>query len=109
MLSVWCANCHNLNIGASMEVADNWRSKSHVDRTHPVPLVDPEVVDCIDCHGGQSADSLDFPHSGSPVSTKLLGEDINVLEDPLDMDSWNPNNKTIDGICLRCHDTGVSY
>jgi hypothetical protein len=39
----------------------------------------------------------------------LLREGINVLEAPLDMDSWNPNDKTIDAICLRCHDTGIAH
>jgi hypothetical protein len=108
LLSVWCANCHNLNIGAAMEVETAWRGKSHVDRTHPVPLVTPDTIDCADCHGAQSADFADFPHSGSSASTKLLGADYDVTTGTVD--AWDPNaNKHLDMICLRCHDTGIAY
>lgn len=106
-LSVWCANCHNLQLGASGAVADNWRSKTHADRTHPVPMVDPEPIDCADCHMAAFEEG-DFPHSGDASSTKLLGESYDVTTGTVD--AWEPNqNKHTDMICLRCHETGINY
>ena len=106
-LSVWCANCHNLNIGSVESVAPNWRSKSHSDRTHPVPLASPDEIDCADCHQA-SAEEGDFPHSGNPVSTKLLGESYRV--DTGTVNQWDPvANEHLNFVCLRCHATGVDY
>jgi hypothetical protein len=106
-LSVWCANCHNLQLGASTAVAVNWRSVQHSDRTHPVPMVDPDTIDCADCHLS-SAEEGDFPHSGNPISTKLLGADYRV--DTGSVNAWNPDaNEHLNFVCLRCHTTGINY
>lgn len=48
-LSVWCADCHNLNIGSYETVTGggNWRSaQMHSDRTHTVPA----RLECWSCH-----------------------------------------------------------
>ena len=104
-LSVWCANCHNLELGAATAVAPNWRSVQHSDRTHPVPMVDPDTIDCASCH--LSYDDGDFPHSGDAGSTKLLGVDYNVVESGV----WDPvANEHLNQVCLECHDqVGLSY
>lgn len=101
-LSVWCANCHNLNIGASKAVADNWRSKSHTDRTHPVPATTEEKgdIDCWNCHQAKFEEG-DFPHSGNPDSTKILGQSYAVTDT---VNGWDPvANEHLNQICMRCH------
>ncbi len=50
-MSVWCADCHNLNIGAEAVTAGNTElglQRSHADRTHPVP--GSRVIQCYSCH-----------------------------------------------------------
>ena len=50
-LSVWCADCHNLNIGHydSISGGGNFRSAAmHSDRTHTVP----GRLECWNCHSG---------------------------------------------------------
>ena len=55
-LSVWCADCHNLNIGywSEPEGADPmlFGFKSHAERTHPVPYVGATAGagQCYSCH-----------------------------------------------------------
>ena len=101
-MSVWCADCHNLNIGAPGQWAGTTElgtAKMHGDRTHPVPA--SRTFQCYSCHrsglgtGGTScerchygphvydddsraaADFLgrptDFPHAGANDEYKLLG------------------------------------
>ncbi|MDH4139805.1 MAG: hypothetical protein OEV43_04470, partial [Coriobacteriia bacterium] len=54
-LSVWCADCHNLNIGYSKRL-DNPELgfKAHTERTHPVPMVGGHEGpgQCYTCHRG---------------------------------------------------------
>ena len=52
-LSVWCADCHNLNIGGSYVLADvELGFKAHTERTHPVPYVGAfsGPGQCYSCH-----------------------------------------------------------
>jgi hypothetical protein len=55
-LSVWCADCHNLNIGywSEPEGADPmlFGFKSHADRTHPAPYAGAYngPAQCYSCH-----------------------------------------------------------
>ena len=61
-LAVWCADCHNLNIGYPIkdlgQGANNnlFGKYSHVDRTHPVPYMQASTLgganapDCYSCH-----------------------------------------------------------
>jgi hypothetical protein len=102
-LSVWCADCHNLNIGArGVETGDSELgfSKAHAERTHPVPA--SRGFQCYSCHrSGLGANSpggcnrchynnqnypidaaasvnefgrpSDFPHAGADDEIKLLG------------------------------------
>jgi len=60
-LAVWCADCHNLNIGYPVkdlgQGANNtlFGKYSHVDRTHPVPYMQAgtganSAPDCYSCH-----------------------------------------------------------
>ncbi len=52
-LSVWCADCHNLNIGGSYELADvELGFKAHTERTHPAPYVGAfsGPGQCYSCH-----------------------------------------------------------
>jgi hypothetical protein len=54
-LSVWCADCHNLNIGGSFELADvELGFKAHTERTHPAPFVGAfnGPGQCYTCHRG---------------------------------------------------------
>lgn len=51
--SVWCADCHNLNIGYSFTLADpELGFKAHTERTHPVPYVGGHggPGQCYSCH-----------------------------------------------------------
>jgi hypothetical protein len=69
-ISVWCADCHNLNIGHFEDVEEsNFSSnKYHSDRTHTVPYVGKydsfnngtqPRLECYSCHiGGET--TLDF-------------------------------------------------
>lgn len=52
-LSVWCADCHNLNIGGGpQEVGPELGFKAHTERTHPVPYVGAfrGPGQCYSCH-----------------------------------------------------------
>jgi len=52
-LSVWCADCHNLNIGYSKKVSNSELGfKAHTERTHPVPYVGGHggPGQCYSCH-----------------------------------------------------------
>jgi len=70
-------------------------------------MVDPDTIDCADCHLA-SAEEGDFPHSGNPISTKLLGEDYRV--DTGSINAWDPvGNEHLNFVCLRCHTTGINY
>jgi len=99
-LSVWCADCHNLNIGSGYTQAEGGEpeaGRAHSDRTHTVPGVaafggGSGGSQCYSCHrndlGRASGCSRchytpetyrlqiagsDFPHSGSDDSRALLG------------------------------------
>ena len=49
-LSVWCADCHNLNIGTNITTGDSELGffKAHAERTHPVPA--SRSLQCYGCH-----------------------------------------------------------
>ncbi|MDP2182990.1 MAG: hypothetical protein Q8K99_10540 [Actinomycetota bacterium] len=51
-LSVWCADCHNLNIGGSTSLAPELGFKAHTERTHPAPYVGAfrGPGQCYSCH-----------------------------------------------------------
>ncbi|MBS3956096.1 MAG: hypothetical protein KGZ40_00975 [Clostridiales bacterium] len=52
-LSVWCADCHNLNIGSSSAVPSQFGGEMHGDRTHPVPYTGTSSggpAQCYSCH-----------------------------------------------------------
>jgi len=100
-LSIWCGDCHNLNIGSNTEIPVELGLRSHAERTHPVPFA--HGGQCYSCHqAGQDGVSLvgtvasnvgtgcnrchypsssyntyksgtDFPHSSGTDSIKLLG------------------------------------
>jgi len=101
-LSVWCADCHNLNIGGTSQLVGTEELgffTSHAERTHPVPSNaafggSTGGFQCYSCHRNDldygtgcnmchySAASYrarvesvgsDFPHSGSGDGYKLLG------------------------------------
>ncbi len=100
-LAVWCADCHNLNIGyPNKSVGTTFGDRSHVARTHPVPYMQaglggnngagceschvtdmqPNAGNCgARCHIAPSGYKVerglsDYPHSGNEGSTKLLGD-----------------------------------
>ncbi|MDI6715747.1 MAG: cytochrome c3 family protein [Actinomycetota bacterium] len=103
-LSVWCADCHNLNIGYWVDVGTLFGGHLHTGRTHPAPYIVTAFPDdapqCYSCHvadmypaGGSTASCAntchllpsgykrmaaysDFPHSGDDGSTKLLGNTV---------------------------------
>ena len=101
-MSVWCADCHNLNIGAPAVLAGNTElgtQRMHAERTHPVPA--SRTFQCYSCHrsglgtGGTGCERChygpplyrtdaaaatdflgrptDFPHAGANDEYKLLG------------------------------------
>jgi hypothetical protein len=102
-LSIWCADCHNLNIGGTTNVPVELGLRSHAERTHPAPFAHggqcyschqsdlPTAHDgvnanggpnlgtsCSRCHYGTSnyntdVVASDFPHSGTADNIKLLG------------------------------------
>jgi hypothetical protein len=101
-LSIWCGDCHNLNIGGATNVPVELGLRSHAERTHPAPFAhggqcyschqsDLATADGLNVRGGPnlgascsrchySASSYvtdvvtsDFPHSGTPDNIKLLG------------------------------------
>jgi len=52
-LSVWCADCHNLNVGGAVPLADpELGFKAHTERTHPAPFVGAfnGPGQCYSCH-----------------------------------------------------------
>lgn len=51
-LSVWCADCHNLNVGYFQAVEPQFGNMSHADRTHPAPFVGAGTGpgQCYSCH-----------------------------------------------------------
>ncbi len=72
-LSVWCADCHNLNIGYFRDVAAELGGKSHADRTHPAPFVGANdgPGQCYTCHRndmptyGEAGYNCNICHLGS--------------------------------------------
>ncbi len=136
-LSVWCADCHNLNIGASTQVGDSELGffKAHAERTHPVPAT--RGFQCYSCHradlgyggtggactmchyypGNYKNDHVtsDFPHAGNDQSVKLLGSFSLESAPPAAGGNWTMNYvettitaNNLDAVCLRCHsDQGV--
>ncbi len=120
-LSVWCADCHNLNIGYYERIGEpNFRGgkngEYHSDRTHSAggriecwnchntSLVTQSSnytgVGCAKCHWYNNGATIyntynagsDFPHAGATTSTKLLADDYDASTEHLDF------------ICIRCHD-----
>ena len=51
-LSVWCADCHNLNIGYWEETSAEFGGKLHGERTHPAPYTGAYngPAQCYSCH-----------------------------------------------------------
>ncbi|HSV92359.1 MAG TPA: hypothetical protein VLH81_04755, partial [Desulfobacterales bacterium] len=100
-LTVWCADCHNLNIGGGpTRLGDSELGyfPVHAERTHPVPSIAAVAgaqtggFQCYSCHRGDldygvacsachytpvryriAAPTADFPHADSDQSFKLLG------------------------------------
>lgn len=100
-LSIWCADCHNLNVGTTAELGeaglDELGFHAHAERTHPVPYAHggqcyschrndlggastgfPNATSCSRCHYSWSTyrtdhATSDFPHSGNDAGFKLLG------------------------------------
>jgi len=109
-LSVWCADCHNLNIGGTAQEiggAELGFSVAHAERTHPVPSNaafggTTGGFQCYSCHRadldyGSSCNmchysaasyrarvasvGTDFPHAGTEDGYKLLGNYSWATED----------------------------
>ena len=107
-LSVWCADCHNLNIGGKVEDdSTGVLFTVHSERTHPVPGAGYSATggfQCYSCHRNDLSYGVacsmchyspsdyradvewlpvdsDFPHAGSDNSYKLLG-DFSIELDP---------------------------
>jgi hypothetical protein len=100
-LTVWCADCHNLNIGGGpTQLGDSELGyfPMHAERTHPVPSIAAVAgsltggFQCYSCHRADldygtacsachytparyriAAPASDFPHADSDQSYKLLG------------------------------------
>ncbi len=75
-LSVWCADCHNLNIGgADMLENEELGFKAHTERTHPAPFVGAYTGpgQCYSCHRsdglapvmGGTYDGVTYPSRGA--------------------------------------------
>ena len=76
-LSVWCADCHNLNIGGWEHLANpELGFKAHTERTHPAPYTGAHSGpgQCYSCHrndlprigtAGGAADSCSQCHYGT--------------------------------------------
>lgn len=66
-LSVWCADCHNLNIGGSKPFTNvELGFKAHTERTHPSPFVGAfnGPGQCYSCH----RNDLPAKNAGDPCS-----------------------------------------
>ncbi|HZD59114.1 MAG TPA: hypothetical protein VE439_01510 [Anaerolineae bacterium] len=99
-LAVWCADCHNLNIGYRTVTGEEFGEHAHTSRTHPVPYMvtaqPNNAAQCYSCHvtdmhpsntcgptchifpSGykKMAAKSDFPHAGDEGSTKFLGNTV---------------------------------
>ncbi|MCL4499311.1 MAG: hypothetical protein M1335_03585, partial [Chloroflexi bacterium] len=84
-LSVWCADCHNLNIGFKEQISSNFGGVSHSDRTHPAPMYDDGGLqsECYSCHlndipyGNHDVNDQASPGYGFNMSGNLVGSCIN--------------------------------
>jgi hypothetical protein len=118
-LSVWCADCHNLNLGGWEHLTNpELGFKAHTERTHPAPFTgaDSGPGQCYSCHrndlprintgdgcsqchygtgnykenrAGDELVASDFPHSGEDGDYKMLGS-YSIVRTDLS------NNTTID-------------
>ncbi len=86
-LSVWCADCHNLNIGGATALANEELGfKAHTERTHPAPYTGSHdgPSQCYACHR----------------------DDLSVLPgnaDPAGYGRNQPANGVLSDSCGQCH------
>ncbi len=76
-LSVWCADCHNLNIGYPDEVPAEFGLEVHGGRTHPVPFVGAEngPGQCYSCHrNDMPLNSFEMDEYGLTYPTNVRGK-----------------------------------
>jgi hypothetical protein len=136
-LSVWCGDCHNLNVGSSTGVVAELGARSHAERTHPVPFAHggqcyschradlgipaggvPATSGCSRCHYPSSSyvtdkPTSDFPHAGGADSIKLLGAYSITPPNVTQSFTYTPvatniTANNLDAVCIRCHtSTGV--
>ncbi len=86
-LSVWCADCHNLNIGGSNPLANEELGfKAHAERTHPAPFTGAHSgpAQCYSCH----RDDLSV---------------MNGAADPVGYGRSQASNGTAQDSCSQCH------
>lgn len=125
-LSIWCADCHNLNIGGVTAVPVELGLRSHAERTHPAPYAHggqcyschqsdiPTAHDGLNSNGGPNlttscdrchyssstfandAPLSDFPHSGTADNIKLLGN-YSWNTPPTDGSSYVPTTSAVAG------------
>ena len=136
-LSVWCADCHNLNIAYKEQVSSLFGGWSHSDRSHPAPFglvgsaghggggsIDGQCYSCHldDLRPDLSASGCDRCHlTPSGYAAQAAASDFphsgqpggyKLLGDDFSS-SGGPNNAVtpgnLDAVCLRCHSSiGVS-
>jgi hypothetical protein len=66
-LSVWCADCHNLDIGSKKSIPDELGFRAHAERTHPAPFQGAGAGpgQCYSCHRNDLSVSMG---AADPVS-----------------------------------------
>jgi hypothetical protein len=90
-LSVWCADCHNLNIGGWEHLANpELGFKAHTERTHPAPYTGAHAGpgQCYSCHrddlarvaGGNSCSQCHYG-TGDYVAQRTVGNAIYTASD----------------------------
>lgn len=84
-LSVWCADCHNLNIGGWESLADvELGFKSHTERTHPAPYTGAYSGpgQCYSCHRNDLPQKMGGTElvTGNPVPNSPAGASRNSCE-----------------------------
>jgi hypothetical protein len=91
-LSVWCADCHNLDIGGATAVTPELGFKAHTERTHPAPYQGAGVgpAQCYSCHRN----------------------DLSVSQGKADPAGYGMNQPGVTGTsstCSQCHYGTASY
>ncbi len=92
-LSWWCADCHNLNVGAWQFLTQQELGfKAHTERTHPAPLVGAYSGpgQCYTCHRNDLAPQMGLAAASNP-STDTAG---NTHGTPY---------SSVHAICTQCH------